>query len=513
MEVPIPIPKQGERGDLHDRDLPIDALRLCQNMLKNDAGRLVIRPGYEPVGTGTQPGTRIMGLHYFRTAAGVDKTVAATKTGLFSFDGTDWDDITGGSPLTGGNLDHVRFQVFLTGGVYTLLIANGVDALKFWDGTALTYSDTTEQPGDAIDVKAAANRALALSAPFNIRISEFNDPQTWPTALTQNLVDSGDFGVGLERFNRTSVFIAGDSSQWIARAQSGSFPFRFEKIAEFPGPLSAAAIVRAGYYIYYLAEDTNVYRFDGTQLIQVGWPMKKFVEANMHYSNRKMTHGAFLRSLQKIFWFFPGTGQSAPGLGIFYDIRTGEMGRLKYGATITASGQWRSSASVTWNNAPGTWDTIDSVYPSWDSAGADGRYNELLGDSLGTVHIIDRGDGSDNGAAIDAQWEVPLKGYGESFQNVVPDTYEAWFKKAANSTTVNISVGTALHFMEDPTYVDAGNFDLNVSQRNDIDLTSAGEARFLSIKHSVMAHKGQVEHMGGLIRIEGAGVEAGPVNG
>ncbi len=67
--IPIKVPTLGERNDIPEHELPLEAMRLAQNMIRNDQGRLALRPGYtELVATG--PTGRIVGVHHFQTAAG-----------------------------------------------------------------------------------------------------------------------------------------------------------------------------------------------------------------------------------------------------------------------------------------------------------------------------------------------------------------------------------------------------------------------------------------------------------
>jgi hypothetical protein len=356
---------------------------------------------------------------------------------------------------------------------------------------------------------------LWLVAPDNVRISEFNNPESLPTGNGFNvrLVDAGDIMIGMERFNKTSVGIYGDESQYVARAQSGSSPFRFEKVDEAPGPLSAAAIVKVRGAHYWLAEDCNVHRFDSVSVVPVGWAMKRFVESNLHFTNRKMTHGVFIRTLQKIFWFFPGVAQAAPNLGIYFDVRTGEMGRLTFGSSITASAQWRAVNIVTWADLAGfTWDNLAESYPTWDSFGTGGEFREILGDSNGNVHVIGQGDGSDDGAPINVQWEVPLKPYGGMERNFVPATFETWFKKSSNPVDVSLSVGHSDTYMEEPAFEAKGTFDLSIDQRNDIDISGITEKRFVTVRHTATTNRGGIEWSGGILRGEATDLAHGPTN-
>jgi len=510
------VPVQGEREDLTDRELPPQALRLCQNMWRGEDGNLNIRGGYQLL-SATYPADRVMGIHYFKTAAGAHKLIAATLTKAWAYNYTTkiWEDVTG-TALSGSSTDHVRFATFNTSGTFNALFVNGVNTPKNWDGTG-NYTPLGGSPAGApLDVKVAANRALFLRTPFNIQISDFNNPAVFPTGNGFNiaLIDSGDFAIGMERFNRTSIAAFGEESQWVLRSQAGSIPFRVERISEFPGPLSSASLVVVNGAIYYLARDYNVYKFDGTGCMPVGYAMKSYVKASIDENNRTMAHGAFHDKFGKIIWLYPASGDSLPSIGVFLDVRTGEMGRVKYGTGITASARVIVSTGVTWADLSGySWESVSLDYPTWDSFGTLANKREVgFGEYTGKVHISGAGNGSDNGAAIEAIWEVPLHSYGGWQNDFVPDTFETFFKKTTNSTTVSISCGSTNTLMDTPTYTPMGSFDLATDQRNDIDLTDMGQKRFLTVRHRAVALRGQVAWQGGLMKGQSAGIESGPVN-
>ena len=106
-----------------DNELPIEALRLSQNVFRGDNGLFNIRPGYKKLPVDFSPGGRIMGIGHFKTVAGLDRQIAANRTSVWQFDGTTWVDITG-TPLTGTDYDHVRFTTFYEAGVYKTIITN-----------------------------------------------------------------------------------------------------------------------------------------------------------------------------------------------------------------------------------------------------------------------------------------------------------------------------------------------------------------------------------------------------
>jgi hypothetical protein len=518
-EVEFLVPVAGELGNIPDNELPINALRTCQNFFRNEKGRLVMRPGYKQL-TATYPTDRVMGIGHFHSDISTDQVIAGTITKLWVYDPLleVFINRTGVTPLTGGNKNHVRFVTMFASGVYNVIAMNGIDVMQQWNNGIPNFTDVTGAPPIGRAGAVCANRLLVLEGDNAVRVSEFNNFNSWPAGNGFNmlLVDAGDLLVGMDQLTRTSVAVLGSESQWVIRAQSGSNPMRPERISNFPGPMSSAALVRAGAVVYWLATDYNVYRFDGTTTQAVGDAMMAFVKRSINLIERQQSHGVYCDELWKIFWFFPTLGSLGPNLGIFLDVRTGEMGRLKFSDVITASGRVHiATIGETWDSlgaAGYTWNSISASYPNWDSFGNPASERRAaFGALTGNLFIANTGDGSDNGKAIEGVIEFPLKSYAGWPANVVPATFETFFKKSPVSTVVETALGwTDTLMQEDPYYTNLLPFDLVLEQRNDVDLTAVTQKRFVSIKHKVTAAKGRVEFQGAVFRFEGEAIEHGP---
>lgn len=506
------MPRGGERNDIPPHELGLDNLVVCQNMVRNRKGELVLRPGYRQFVT-PGPAQRIMALTYYRTTALADRTVAGTLLGWWQFNGVSWADISG-TALTGTSTDEVRFAVFPEGTpiVYNLIGVNNVDSPKVWDGAAATYSALGGSPPTAADITVASNRVLMLVRPNTIRVSAINNSASWPAANAAILPDAGDILIGMERMSRTTVGILGDRSQWIAKPQQGTFPFRFDIISEQPGPVSARAIVRWGNSLYYLADDGNVYQFDGVVTKPVGAAMEAFVAENLNFTLKAMSHGFYLYEFGLICWLFPSATATSPDYGIYYNPRTQEMGRLLFGTSITASSIWKSVALIKWSDLSSyTWANIAATYPTWASFGSAAQKSAILGDLNGQVHMVGLGSGSDNGGAVEGIWEFPLLSPGGVDKAFRPATFESWFEKTVNSTTVETSVGSTDTLMASRSLTPAANIDIQTDQRNDIDLATLDlEKRFTTIRHRVSTTTGNTRWKGGVLSGDIQKVEGGP---
>jgi len=271
--------------------------------------------------------------------------------------------------------------------------------------------------------------------------------------------------------------------------------------------------VRAGAAVYWLAVDYNVYKFDRVNTQPVGDAMRAWVKANIARATRQQTHGVFVDELWKIFWFFPAPQALGPALGIYLDIRTGEMGRLKFSDILTASGRVRVNTTTTWNDLGSfSWNNIGESYNVWNAFGdAASERRIAVGALTGHVYISGLGDGSDGGKPIEAICETPLKSYAGWDKNVVPSTFETFFKKTSLSTIVETALGWTNTLMDpEPSYTNLLPFDLVEADRNDVDLTEVTQKRYVSLRHKIIAPKGGTEWYGGIFRYEPEEIEHGP---
>lgn len=513
IKIHIPVPLGGERGDIPDHQLDANFFRELSNFYIDVNGNLCLREGYLPLAA-TGPTGRIMGMRYFRTAAGVDVTVAANRTELHYFNGSTWTDVTGGTALTSSTSQLSRFIIFPTSGVFNILHVNGKDAPQYGIGST-AFADLGGSPPTGIDVSHAANRVLMLVNPDNIRISDFNNPQVWPSGLTVRLT-SGDRMLGLERLGRLSVAIYGEDTQWIARAQLGSFPFRFEMIDEKPGPLSKATVVKDGNNHYYLGVDGVVYRFDGINVVPWHRGMQSYLQTNVNLGNREMCHGVLVRRIRHIFWFFPLATSEAPNAGVYLDLDRRAMGRITIGE-ITASTQWQTIALTTWADLSAfTWNDIAATFPTWKSFGTGSEPTELLGDTGGQVQLFSSGSTSDNGSPVSGSFELPLRPWAGPDKNFIPLEFESFFRKTTNSVTITPAARASDTLMvEQPSLTTLTTFDITTNQRNSVDLSSVtgGEGRrFVSIRHAVSTdiEAGRVIWLGGMLNGSEAEAPGGP---
>jgi hypothetical protein len=498
INIPVKVPRLGMHTELPDNELPLEAMRDCSNMLRSNGGKLVMRPGYkqtDPVGVGS----RCMGGISYVTG---NRTVAGTVAGWWHFNGTNWTDITG-TPLSGNYESYVQYAIFPRSGIYHAVGVNGTNIPKSWDGSAPTYVDIPNAPCRPFDVTVSANRCIMIEKPNRLYISEFNDHFSWP-GLIADMADAGDIMILIERLTRTSFSILGEASQWVGKAQAGRFPFRFDIVDEQPGPMSVNSCVRDGFVQYYIGIDGNVYRFDGIRCTRVGNAMQRYVQQNYSYENRFMAWGVLLEDFRTIFFFFPSNINDAPDIGIFYNVDSGEMGRLSYGeAGLTMGWKYRNISTLTYDDLDdysATYVGLDVFFPTYLSMAGQSVRAQMFGDTLGVTHVSGNGPGSDNGANVEGKWELALMNPGGEGQNFRLDTFETYFTKTANPTTVEISVGVTDTLMSEPPFYEVNDIELQIDERKDLDLQKLDmDKRFITVRHRVTTTTGHVEWNRGVL--------------
>lgn len=505
IPIPIKVPRLGEHNEIPDHELPVESMRLCQNMLRNNRGRLVLRRGHQqtdPVGIGS----RVMG-----GMASLDgnRVVAGTVLGWWSFNGTDWDDISG-TALSGNFSSYVQYTIFPSSGIYYFVGVNGVNIPKSWNPSDPTYVDIPLAPCRPFDVTTSNNRCIMIEKPNRVYISEFNNHFVWP-GLIADMADSGDIMILIERLTRTAFSILGEQSQWVAKAQAGRFPFRFDLVDEQPGPMSVNSCIRDGFVQYYIGIDGNVYRFDGIRCTRVGDAMQAYVMDNVNDTNRFMAWAEMKEDFRTIFFHFPSAENDAPDIGVYYNVSTGEMGRLDFGeAGYTMGWRYRFTSTLTIDDLDDYSVDIaglDAVFPTIASMVGATRRAQMMGGTDGLIHVVGVGSGSDNGAAITGLWEIPIINPGGEDKLSRADSFETFFRKTSNPTTVEISIGTTDTLAEEPTFDAVNDIDISENTPKDLDLQKLDlEKRFLTIRHRVSTLTGNVEWLKAMLYCSAKGI-------
>jgi hypothetical protein len=145
---------------------------------------------------------------------------------------------------------------------YTLY-TNGYDKLRQWDGTNAP-SDVANVPTNTpSNVIMWQNRCFVMSASTRVDFSELSDITTWPSVNFFYVPTplSADHMSGWKVFQDNLVIFTHETKHVITGSDISSFTRR-EAIGT-KGAVSQEAIVADRNYIYFMADDGQIYRYNG----------------------------------------------------------------------------------------------------------------------------------------------------------------------------------------------------------------------------------------------------------
>lgn len=494
---------KGLRTDLPVNLVPDDFLIGGKNVVLRD-GSIITRPGLAPIVTAAPSASRVMGGIFYKDHTDVERLVVGTKLGFFQYTGgASWADITG-SALTGNDTAQVRFATFKISNSTRLIAVNDTDPVQVYTGTG-TFAALGGSPPVAKCVTTAFQRVILANVivaggrrSSSLWISGFQDTTDWTALREVSLPDTGDSIVEVRALNDQVFVIYKDRSQWVATGAGGIFPFIFELKDRQPGPCSPGAVVQAEDKHYYIGQDGNVYRFDGSRSTPIGGFVKRAIQEDVDWTLQGRVHGFYDLKNREIWWFWPKAGSSTQTGGIVYrvpyeDVPAAFSPLTLYSFLITASGEWNELSNSTWNDLTGTWDALQLTFPTWQNFNGQARPGGFAGASTGQVHRFGEA-GTDNGTMFDADWQSPFRSYAGLGNSVRVDAIESLFKTVASVTPVSIVLLKTDTLRDDGTtsvgIVDAGdNQLLRVDFRDEL-------ARFISVQHRITGTFGGIRYLG-----------------
>jgi len=315
-----------------------------------------------------------------------------------------------------------------------------------------------------------------------------------------NITDTNDTIICIKALNSQQFAIYKDASQWIGIGAGGIFPFIFELRDRQPGPASPYAVVQAEGVHYYLGQDGDIYRFDGTRCTSVGGNVKRSIQTSLSSDNQIRVHGLYDRTNREIWWFWPLTsGTRAVVLRLPYnDVPLAASAIHVFSATLPASAEWKALNQVTWDGlATYTWNNVGATYPTWDSFFGTSTQGMVAFDSLGQAYNFGRVTG-DAGASFDAYWVNPYRAIAGPGHNVRVDAIDAFFKQTSAATSVDIILVTTDTLADAGTQQTAQAVDISVNGRHRATYYD-NQSRFMSIRHRLLGVTGLQEYRGGVL--------------
>ena len=507
VKVSIDPPVFGLRSDLPRHLVPDGFLVSGKNVICRD-GAIVTRSGLTRVTTTAPTSNRVMGAVYYKDHTDTKRLIIGTTAGFHVYTGgATWADAPASGLLNGGAGNQVRFTVFMLAGTTRVVAVNDVDVPQSWTGTG-DFAALGGSPPIAKCVTSAFQRVILGNITVGgtrrgstMAISGFQDPASWNSADQPSLPDTGDSIMEVRALNAQTFAIYKDKSQWVGIGAGEIFPFIFELRDQQPGPASPGSVVQAGTDHFYIGQDGDVYRFDGSRCRPIGSVIRRTIQSDVDWALVGRMHGFFDRRNREVWWFWPpasGTGTS----GVVYRLPYGDVPGafsplLSFTQILTVSADWDELGSVTWNDLTGTWDGIGSTYPTWDSFGGTARPGGVIARSNGQVYRS--GDaGSDDGSTFDTEWELPLRAVAGAGENVRVDAIESFFKQEVSTVNAEVILVTTDTLGTAGTQVAAQTVDLSTGTR--LRATYADQqARFVGVKYRILGTVGGKEYRGGTI--------------
>ena len=506
VRVSIDPPILGLRTDLPRHIVPDGFLVGGKNVICRD-GAVISRPGLTVVTSTAPSSNRVVGAVYYKDHADVERVIAGTTAGLHLYTGgAAWSDVTG-TALTGGAGNQIRFTVFMLTGSTRVVAVNDTDVPQSWTGTG-NFAALGGSPPVAKCVTSAFQRVILGNITVagtrrgsSLAISGFQAPTEWASTDQVSLPDTGDSIMEVRALNAQAFVVYKDRSQWVGIGAGDIFPFIFELRDQQPGPVSPASVVQAGTDHFYLGQDGDIYKFDGNRSRPIGSAVRRTIQADIDWALAGRTHGFFDARNREVWWLWtPASGTGTDG--IVYRLPYGDIPGafsplMTFAYTLSASADWNELGSVTWNSLTGTWDTIATTYPTWDSFGGARRPGGIVGRSNGQVYRF--GDaGSDDGNTFDAEWELPLRAVSGVGENVRVDAIESFFKQEASTVNVNVILVTTDTLGTSGTQVASQTIDLSAGTR--LRATYADQqARFVGVLYQMNGAIGGREYRGGVL--------------
>jgi hypothetical protein len=334
QQAPVVLPELGVHAEIHQNELPPNALRSAENWIMRD-GRMRVRRGLAKLGQNT--GDRPNGFVGYIDGAGNPILLMGTDDSVWVFaDSTQaWVDLS--ATFTATTAHHTIFRVFQlgsAGGVTTTsYIQNGIDPPKKW----ATGNASVSTMGAPVPVAKAmmilADRMLVGNivgdgggsytgalGPQVVAVSDSQNPEAGydGTDLVAQLADTPGGIVAMQEIGNLQGVIYKTDAIYLATASQSNVPFTFQlKRAGISGPVSPRAVVTASDGLqYYLSRDANVMMFDGIDPKPLGRHIQRLLLDTWDVNLFHKAHGVYDDENRELVFYYVGIGSSEPNRAI-----------------------------------------------------------------------------------------------------------------------------------------------------------------------------------------------------
>ena len=337
-------------------------------------------------------------------------------------------DITGDNLLT-GSIDN---PVFTENAQDLIVITNGVNPIKYWDGVATSIADLaglTDCLGGVTSVRAksmlfASNFLMLLnttengvSCPQRLRTSQINNIEKWKMndngsgeAFWGDLTDGVDWGQRLMPLGNYVVAYKERSIQVLSYV-GGTLIWDKRPAIIGTGLLAPRAIGDLGDEHIFIGPD-NIYSFDLIDPKIAGDDISKSFFEILDPSKSHLTTGFFIEETPEVWFVFVSTSSpdEFPDKALTYNTDTKAWSIRDM--PMTAFGYYNLIDEQIWDTDEETWDSDDSAWNSSTKL-ANAPIN-LCGDMQGYIYVLD--GHSKDGANLDCFIRTKLFDFENPFQ-------------------------------------------------------------------------------------------------
>lgn len=299
-----------------------------------------------------------------------------------------------------------------------LIITNGVDNVKVYDGT--TIEDLANLPASGnTQCKALGyhnNHLLLLntteggiSFPYRIRNSDTGNIEEWSAgnAGFEDLYDTPDHIVGGLLLGPYFIIYKAKSiirQEWVG---SDDLLFSREDVITNEGLLSKDGVVDLGDHHIFVG-NSNFYRYrGGFDLEPIGDQVynKIFnIFGDLNPQFRSLSFMLYAENSEEIWFFYASIGEESPKAILKYSIKNKSWIYRELKDNIVGYGIYQRVTTLTWNTIVGTWNDQVNIWNA-NALASNLPSIHLCGDENLRVYEYDYSELDDDGVTQDCYWE------------------------------------------------------------------------------------------------------------
>ena len=495
LKVPLTVHPGGIRQDVNPIAVPDGYILDGTNWLTR-SGRGKTRPGYIKL-TQTAAADRIIGIGYRGSPLAGNNVVVHSLTKAYSYDGSSLSDITGTWTASTAQ-QQVRFVNFVQSGTTYIVRANDVNAPDEWNGAG-AFTDVAGTPPTFRDMMVLGGRILGVRAAANdyrVQWSGFNDRTVWSSTATAELRDTPGVIAACRPFGPNTGAIYKDDAVYLASVQAALQPFQFQLVSYTPGPVSAGALTVLNGIHYWLAEDGNIYAFDGHSIPQpVGGGLISTLHTFLSIEERKRSFAFPIHGIEPEVWFnYPRNG--AVTTTDVASVHDSDKSLYKHTWTheISAASEWNTVSDLTidgLDSFSATIDGLDTYFATIDAMTSAGTRVALFGDVNGNLYRFGNSY-TDNGTEIVWDFTHGYKAIAGIENQFYLDGLLSYWKKTSESITITATIGTT-SFADDTDTEQSGTFDTSTASNHLLTFPNT-YGKWVKVKHAGSKSRSDLEH-------------------